>query len=651
MDWYINGYVLCLTEWKNQSNLVDQAPPCASSSWASKYLSASSTMRRSSTSRPNSMRHTAAPGLPNWTVTISDETMNSLPILHKLTDTSMRSPNVFSNLQFSQSLSNTTIKFLNQLFSRHKSRRMKDVIKCTNASNSLNNVCLVMRSQQSTTMFNQSQQNSVTECYHLQTSVTPSVTFANRGDGLVSVHLMDRIMINDNELYSMGLSHNQNDYNTHTNHNSLQLSPLSLNSDSLQEYDIKGKQWFYGSTQRDNATKMLDNCPIGSFIVRRSTTQQNCFALTLRVPNDYHLTGIAHYLIVMTERQTFKIKGFSKEFQSIECLVIHHSIMKELLPCPLLLPNNQIKTLLNKNYFNCSQNANLNNLNDNSSEDILVDIDSDPNYQKILINFLKRCLYVSNMTREAYGGRLPSKKLRADVMETITILRSLRCLTEMCANCGHNLRKRLEVDDCFWSEKAVDKRESALICARPKVKCWTQPYRVSPPNSHHDFGVFAKFLDKDIEELIVGRNCGERIAIHLDSRHSSRRPLVKHIHGFGIQIVDNRRLEVDDCFWSEKAVDKRESALICARPKVKCWTQPYRVSPPNSHHDFGVFAKFLDKLRSVITAEMLKSSSLAAIVVKGLQYTWIRDILPVDHLSNTSTALAFKLWTIGGIEL
>jgi hypothetical protein len=31
------------------------------------------------------------------------------------------------------------------------------------------------------------------------------------------------------------------------------------------------------------------------------------------------------------------LKGFTKEFPSLTSLIVHHSVMQELLPCPLLL--------------------------------------------------------------------------------------------------------------------------------------------------------------------------------------------------------------------------------------------------------------------------------------------------------------------------
>lgn len=53
--------------------------------------------------------------------------------------------------------------------------------------------------------------------------------------------------------------------------------------------------------------EVLKNEPIGSFIVRESTTKSGCFALSLRVPREFQPRGIAHYLILKTGRG-YKIK-------------------------------------------------------------------------------------------------------------------------------------------------------------------------------------------------------------------------------------------------------------------------------------------------------------------------------------------------------
>ena len=152
-----------------------------------------------------------------------------------------------------------------------------------------------------------SEQSCVTQCFHSQTvtSVSPAVTFINRDEGLVSMQLMDRIMINDNQLYSMGL---QSDYTTNNFQSIPNSFEMSSNLSNDFNYCIEDQKWFYGSISRQKSEQMLDSRPIGSFIVRYSTTQQNCFAITLKVPNDYHMSGVTHYLILKIEFNGFQIK-------------------------------------------------------------------------------------------------------------------------------------------------------------------------------------------------------------------------------------------------------------------------------------------------------------------------------------------------------
>ncbi|MPC29640.1 Tensin-1 [Portunus trituberculatus] len=84
------------------------------------------------------------------------------------------------------------------------------------------------------------------------------------------------------------------------------------------------------------ALEVLSHEPVGAFMVRESTSKPGCYALSLRVPRDFTVSGIAHYLIVKTNKG-YKIKGFTKEFSTLTALITHHSVMPELLPCPLSL--------------------------------------------------------------------------------------------------------------------------------------------------------------------------------------------------------------------------------------------------------------------------------------------------------------------------
>ncbi|KAJ8733076.1 hypothetical protein PYW08_001374 [Mythimna loreyi] len=102
------------------------------------------------------------------------------------------------------------------------------------------------------------------------------------------------------------------------------------------EPELRQAPWFQHGIPREIALEVLSSQPVGAFLVRGSTTQAGCFALSVRVPRDFTPAGIAHYLILRTPKG-YKIKGFTKEFTSLCALVTHHSVMPELLPVPLRL--------------------------------------------------------------------------------------------------------------------------------------------------------------------------------------------------------------------------------------------------------------------------------------------------------------------------
>ncbi|XP_059476882.1 SH2 domain-containing protein 5-like [Neocloeon triangulifer] len=118
--------------------------------------------------------------------------------------------------------------------------------------------------------------------------------------------------------------------------------PPPERSDSLggkaeeEEKALLAAPWFQAGIPREIALEVLAQEPVGSFMVRESTTKIGCYALSLRVPRDFQPSGIAHYLILRTNRG-YRIKGFTKEFSSMMALITHHSVMPELLPCPLSL--------------------------------------------------------------------------------------------------------------------------------------------------------------------------------------------------------------------------------------------------------------------------------------------------------------------------
>ncbi|XP_022236216.1 tensin-4-like [Limulus polyphemus] len=126
-----------------------------------------------------------------------------------------------------------------------------------------------------------------------------------------------------------------------------------------EEKELCSAAWFQAGIPREIVLEVLTNEPVGSFMVRKSASKPDCYALSLRVPRTFQPSGIAHYLILKTIRG-YKIKGFTKEFATLSALITHHSVMPEILPCPLLLSR----------YNNIWQRLNC-------PED-LVDINQDP---------------------------------------------------------------------------------------------------------------------------------------------------------------------------------------------------------------------------------------------------------------------------------
>ncbi|KAI5712052.1 hypothetical protein M8J75_005327 [Diaphorina citri] len=147
--------------------------------------------------------------------------------------------------------------------------------------------------------------------------------------------------------------------------------PLPERSDSLskEEGELRTAPWFQAGIPREITLEVLSQEPVGAFMVRESTTKPGCFALSLRVPKEFHHLGIAHYLILRTAKG-YKIKGFTKEFSSLTSLITHHSVMPELLPCTLSL-----------------HRYNPNFEKSDSSKDF-ADINTDPDYNT-LVDFRK----------------------------------------------------------------------------------------------------------------------------------------------------------------------------------------------------------------------------------------------------------------------
>lgn len=90
--------------------------------------------------------------------------------------------------------------------------------------------------------------------------------------------------------------------------------PLPERTDSLsykEEGELRTAPWFQAGIPREITLEVLGQEPVGAFMVRESTTKSGCYALSLRVPRSFQPSGIAHYLIIRTNKG-FKIKVRNK---------------------------------------------------------------------------------------------------------------------------------------------------------------------------------------------------------------------------------------------------------------------------------------------------------------------------------------------------
>ena len=71
--------------------------------------------------------------------------------------------------------------------------------------------------------------------------------------------------------------------------------------------ELSPAAWFRAGIPGEIALEVLSRGPVGAFMVRESTTKHGCYALSLRVPRDFQVSGIAHYLILKTAKG-YKIK-------------------------------------------------------------------------------------------------------------------------------------------------------------------------------------------------------------------------------------------------------------------------------------------------------------------------------------------------------
>ncbi|KAG5451532.1 Tensin-4 [Clonorchis sinensis] len=127
--------------------------------------------------------------------------------------------------------------------------------------------------------------------------------------------------------------------------------------------ELAHASWYQPHVPREVALEILSKQPPGSFVVRDSGSHANCYALSVRfgegaaacslsgTPSGgssrelpglsvypHPASGISHFLIQRTPRGGVRLKGLDKEWPSLSCLVLHLTVMPEMLPCALTMP-------------------------------------------------------------------------------------------------------------------------------------------------------------------------------------------------------------------------------------------------------------------------------------------------------------------------
>jgi hypothetical protein len=189
-----------------------------------------------------------------------------------------------------------------------------------------------------------------------------------------------------------------------------------------EEIQLRNAAWYQPGLSREIVNELLSatstsyqHLPYGTFLVLSSLTHPDSFALSIKVPSsESRHTGdssIAHYLIIASLSHGYRINGSAKSFPTLYSLIVHHSVMKEILPCTLHLSvvASGIRLCEKQRFPNLSGNSDSDitkeELNCNlTPEDIdIVPKDSkdisDANYPDLLCT-LRKALLASSFSEE-----------------------------------------------------------------------------------------------------------------------------------------------------------------------------------------------------------------------------------------------------------
>ena len=153
--------------------------------------------------------------------------------------------------------------------------------------------------------------------------------------------------------------------------------------------------------------------PFGTFLVRSSSTHPDSFALSIKVPSTtsssfstgsqpgetstaFTPASIAHYLIIASLSHGYRINGSVKSFPTLYSLIVHHSVMKEILPCALNLSvASRIGFCEHHHFSHSNSNADDSNANKDTKEDGSGNLSQDITYyQETVKTFLMQTIQI-----------------------------------------------------------------------------------------------------------------------------------------------------------------------------------------------------------------------------------------------------------------
>ena len=171
----------------------------------------------------------------------------------------------------------------------------------------------------------------------------------------------------NNEIYCKLINLNNEKKPLLTEKNNIKIIK-NVNSNKVIEAKTLSSPWFCPNMKRKQSESVLKSSPVGSFIVRNSSSQNSSFVLSLRVSG----VQVHHHLLVLGKHgQEVQLSGSKKVFPSIFSLVTHLSIMKENLACRLVI------------HDKASEESDV-----SDNEDI-VDIDSEPEMEEVVMQLKK----------------------------------------------------------------------------------------------------------------------------------------------------------------------------------------------------------------------------------------------------------------------